>query len=248
MGIPTAITNVLPILLAANWFPNGELATAFAIALSTNCVGGAFSGMILPYLLQNVKFYVQNMNVSSNAVNSISTINNTTLPPYIYDDERVKFMAWSGAFALIMFIQLVMTTMYCEDHPPTPPSAAQQEYRCIREARETGKEELKKETLSRLQDIKYLLMQKQFLLILLMISLKSSFYVVVILVPSFLVKTGKIDIITTGWLLTTLYIFAGFSSVLSGRILDKFKSSKSIFLICKYSLNYRTFECCRTSN
>lgn len=246
LGIPLAINNVLPIILAANWFPDGELATAFGIAFASNAVGGSFSGIILPYLFQNaespaknVEFPDQNVEFPG-AVNSILTMNNTDLL-YIYDDRRVKLMAWSGATAFIMFSMLLLTIIYCDDHPPTAPSAAQQNYRHIREATAKEKNQLRKETLSRLWDMKYLLMQKSFLLILLAISLKSVSYVVAVLVPSFLIKTGNVNEITTGWLVTVLYTCAVFGTVIAGRILDKFKSSKIIFLVCMYNLNYSTY-------
>lgn len=211
MGPSEAILFILPTILAANWFPHDEWSTAFSIQVLAMQVGAVVASIKFPLLLNSDKSFFNR------------AYNTTTLS--VVQTDKI-FIASFGSFTFLMLLTCISTLIYCKDHPPTPPSAAQ----------ENSREMMYKSGVSETwREIKKLLLIPQFLLIIIASCFKGTFTFVSILMPSFFLLTfPDLDSRTPGIILVVSMFLGSLVSPVTGRVLDKFKAFKSFTIISEF--------------
>lgn len=227
MGLPQAIMFVLPIILAANWFPQDETATAFGIPLLSMNLGGGIAGITLPFLLQ------RDIEERSSDIANATTLNAST--QFSITDQCVQkdIMETFGIGSVLMLIAFIMTLIFAKDHPPTPPSAAQ--LRILNWTDNLNEDCCPpKYIIQNLKRIRNLFGNREFLLLIFAIFFKSANFFIEILSASFIRKTFPLVDDRTPGVILVLSMFAGaIGAVVGGRMLDKLKSFKLILAISK---------------
>lgn len=250
MGVVEALLFVIPTVLAAHWFPKHELATAFSIIVFGNKLGGGIAGVLFPFLLTEAElrpqlamindslrgnYEIKFSNTSfSDEVGDMQSINNfledvqdtelvnmtNSAESIILVGTRLKFVASFGIVSIFMFIAVIMTAIFCTDHPPTPPSASQANILVT----------------SSPLPVRKLFKIPQFWLICISVFFRDSMRFYSILMPSFIIETfPSINDRTPGVLMLVMMISGGFfGNVVVGRLLDYLKAFKSMSIVCKY--------------
>lgn len=166
---------------------------------------------------------------------SITPPNDTSsyMEPYMsYTDQSLRLMLCFGMGSFIMFIAVILAFFYCQDHPPTPPSAAQE--KILQTGKSPQQLSCQQSSYENFKEIIKLSKNRTFVLLCFVMFLSGSMMLLFTFLSSFVLETfPDLSNRTPGIMLTITYVMSGAGCLLGGKLCDKFKSSKVILLISK---------------
>ncbi|XP_077970643.1 choline/ethanolamine transporter FLVCR2-like [Styela clava] len=198
VGISGGVFYVLPMTLAASWFAVNERATVIGMAWLAGAVGDSLSGALFSGVFGNAT----NANVDSISPNKIQQV----------------FASTFGVLCFLLFVSTISMWIFAVDHPPSPPTSAQQNI--IKQ----GNEEKETSWIVNLKTVVHLLRTPTFLLLTTSRALTSSIFAMTkVLNSSMILRTfpGMSDSFP-GLLRTIGACLAALTSIATGRFLDSF--------------------------
>ncbi|XP_077966173.1 choline/ethanolamine transporter flvcr2a-like [Styela clava] len=198
VGISDGFFYVLPMTLAASWFPVNERATVIGMTWLAGGFGNAFSGALFPGIFGNAT----DANVGLISSNKIQEV----------------FASTFGVLCFLLFVSTISMWIFAADHPPSPPTAAQQNI--IKQQNE----EKEANCIVNLKTVVHLLQNRNFLLLTTSRALTVSvFGMTKVLNSSMILKTfPSMSDSFPGLLRTIGACVAALTSFATGRFLDSF--------------------------
>nr|XP_039250144.1 feline leukemia virus subgroup C receptor-related protein 2-like [Styela clava] len=209
MAFINGVTRTAQVLLAAAWFPQNETATAFVLPVFAKTLAGIISSLIYPYAIPNVDFPVDGSGTE-------------------FIPVKILFTATHGFFSIVLLIALVLAVLYCDNDPPSPPNRSQENI--LISVANSPKTTTQRSRLKAVWNAIYL---KPFILL----SLAMFFGDVaqsyaVFLMPSFVLSSfPELDNRIPGDISTIRASVTSLIVIVTGRILDKYKSFKMVSII-----------------
>ncbi|XP_077975324.1 choline/ethanolamine transporter FLVCR2-like [Styela clava] len=210
VGLSDGVFYILPMTLAASWFPVNERATVIGMAWLSGSVGYAFSGALFSGVFGNAT----DANVGLISPNKIQEV----------------FASTFGVLCFLLFVSTIFMWIFAADQPPSSPTAAQQNI--IKQQNE------EKETnwIVNLKTVVDLLRNRNFLLLTTSRALTVSVYAMIrVLNSSMILKTfPSMSDSFPGLLRTIGACVAALTSIVTGRFLDSFGYYKESCIVCEY--------------
>ncbi|XP_077968064.1 choline/ethanolamine transporter FLVCR2-like [Styela clava] len=205
-GLSNGINFILPVTLAASWFPAQETATAIGVTWSAVSLGEATAALVYPMCLP----YRNATQIENNS-----------------HDIRLIFMSTKGTSALILTISALFFVFMLKNQPPTPPGAAQANILTSLKADKNERASLEVDT-SFLELVLNLLVNRQFLLLASANSLGLSALILAkVLAPSLISMTfPEVTYREIGWIRIAGTLASIIAGLAVGYYLDRLKKFK----------------------
>nr|XP_039249423.1 feline leukemia virus subgroup C receptor-related protein 1-like [Styela clava] len=205
-GLSNGINFILPVTLAASWFPAQETATAIGVTWSAVSLGEATAALVYPMCLP----YRNATQIENNS-----------------HDIRLIFMSTKGTSALILTISALFFVFMLKNQPPTPPGAAQANILTLLKADKNERASHEVDT-SFLKLVLNLLVNRQFLLLASANSLGLSALILAkVLAPSLISMTfPEVTYREIGWIRIAGTLASIIAGLAVGYYLDRLKKFK----------------------
>ncbi|XP_039249423.2 choline/ethanolamine transporter FLVCR2-like [Styela clava] len=205
-GLSNGINFILPVTLAASWFPAQETATAIGVTWSAVSLGEATAALVYPMCLP----YRNATQIENN-----------------FHDIRLIFMSTKGTSALILTISALFFVFMLKNQPPTPPGAAQANILTSLKADKNERASHEVDT-SFLKLVLNLLVNRQFLLLASANSLGLSALILAkVLAPSLISMTfPEVTYREIGWIRIAGTLASIIAGLAVGYYLDRLKKFK----------------------
>lgn len=223
MGIPEALIFVILAVLAANWFPQNELAIAFNISTAVSFASAALAGILFPFLFPGNQLIALPgyLALFGNEKTLAVEPGNLSIIAGVKEYTKIKLVSIFGGASVLTLFTFILALIFFKDNPSTPTSASQENILQLQKINADDKRgSLNFRYLC--DEVKELFRIPQFVLIVCANFCRGSTASIAILGPSFILQTfPELDNRIPGLVVAVSSLGAALGAIIAGKILEK---------------------------